>query len=109
MLAARWKDVAISLGFDVPRIETIERDSFYKHEDGCRKMIGIWLDGDHDLQPATWATLIKCVKKANLSGEADKLRNACLSKFMVRVITNTIVPLYHCYGHIVAYYMCTKT
>ena len=76
--ASRWKDLAIALGFDGPRIESIEKDSLNRAEEACCRMINKWLDGEHDLcESVTWATLIKCLKRINLSELAKNLEH-CL-------------------------------
>ena len=69
-VAPKWKQVAIALGFDGPRIETIEMGTHYKPGDACLKMFMEWLSKGHDL---TWDSLIQSLKAANLIEIADML------------------------------------
>ena len=48
-VAPKWKQVAIALGFDGPKIETIEMSAHYQTEDACLKMFIDWLSRGHDL------------------------------------------------------------
>ena len=73
-----WKDLALALHFDGPRIETIDQKVFRNPEDACRDMFFRWLDGDYDLEPATWGTLHQCLIDAGLVELADDLQE-CLS------------------------------
>lgn len=74
-VAHKWKNMATSLSFDGPRIESIDMGALKMTEDACRKMFVKWLDGDHDLkEPVTWATLIRCLIDAGLIDMADKLK-----------------------------------
>ena len=72
-MAPKWKQVAIALGFDGPRIETIEMGAHYKPGDACLKMFTDWLAGGHDLKPPTWNTLVQSLQAANLTEIADWL------------------------------------
>ena len=74
-VAPNWMNLAIALGFDQSRIETIEKDYRGSMEEACLKMFMRWLDGEHDLvQPCTWDTLIKCLRRAAFGDVANSLR-----------------------------------
>ena len=73
-VAPDWKDLAIALGFDQSRIKTIGKDYRGSMEEACQEMFMRWLDGEHDLQPCTWDTLIKCLRRAAFGSVADSLR-----------------------------------
>ena len=71
----KWMNLAIALGFDQSRIETIEKDYRGSMEEACLKMFMKWLDGEHDLvQPCTWDTLIKYLRHAAFGDVANSLR-----------------------------------
>ena len=53
-MASKWQTIAIFLGFDGSRIETIDMEAMKKPEDACRQMLKKWLDGDKSLKPVTW-------------------------------------------------------
>ena len=75
--AYKWKELAMSLDFDGPRIESIDIGALCKPEEACRQMLVKWLDGDDDLKgPVTWATLIQCLIDAGpgLIDMADRLK-----------------------------------
>ena len=65
--------MAIALGFDGARIATIEMDAHFQAENACRKMFTGWLDGGHDLKPATWDALIQSLKDVKLIETANLL------------------------------------
>ena len=62
--------MAIALGFDGPKIETIEMGAHFQPEDSCLKMFIDWLSKGHDL---TWKSLIQSLKAANLTDIANLL------------------------------------
>ena len=64
--------MAVALGFDGPRIETIEIGAHYQPGDACLKMFMDWLSTGCDL---TWDSLIQSLKAANLTEIADLLSN----------------------------------
>ena len=70
----KWKQVAIALGFNGSRIETIEKGALHQPEDACLKMFTDWLAGGHDLQPPTWDVLIQSLRAANLPEITDLLK-----------------------------------
>ena len=75
-VAPDWKDLAIALGFDQSRIMIIEEDCRGRVERArpSQEMFMRWLDGEHDLvQPCTWDTLIKCLRRAAFGDVADSL------------------------------------
>ena len=70
----KWKQVAIALGFNGPRIEAIEMGAPWRPEDACLKMFTGWLAGGHDLRPPTWDVLIQSLRAANLPEIVDLLK-----------------------------------
>ena len=72
-VAPNWKDLATALHFDWPRIDSID-EANRKPEDKCQAMFGRWLDGEHDLEPATWETLHQCLIDAGIVELADDLQ-----------------------------------
>ena len=46
-VAPIWDEVAIALGFDGARIETMEIGAHYQPRNTCRKMFTCWLAGSH--------------------------------------------------------------
>ena len=96
-IAPKWKDVAVAMGFNKERIESIEKDEHYKQEEATREMFGRWLKGEHDLKPVTWDVLIQCLKQAKLPDIAKMLSNIqFVSVYVVvlvimQVITNSLI------------------
>ena len=66
-VAPEWDEVAVALGFDGARIETIKKGAHYQPKEACHEMFMEWLDGGHDLQPPTWDVLIQSLTAANLT------------------------------------------
>ena len=71
-----WKDLAKSLDFDGPRIDSIDMEAPHEQsEEACQQMLTEWLDGDDDLRsPVTWATLIQSLIDAGLTDMAYRLK-----------------------------------
>ena len=65
-VAAEWKDLAKTLGFNDSRIKIIDKDC-RESEEACREMFTRWLRREHDLQPPTWHSLIQCLERTNKS------------------------------------------
>ena len=65
--------MAIALGFDGARIETIEMGALHQPEDAGLKVFTDWLAGGHDLKPPTWNVLIQSLRAAKLMEVADLL------------------------------------
>ena len=66
---------APALGFDHSRIEIIEADYRHSVEEACRQMFTRWLDGEHDLRPPTWDTLVHSLMRVGLVDEARTLKD----------------------------------
>ena len=64
-IAAEWEVLAYALRFDEPRIKIINRKVWYQPEEACFEMFTRWLDGEHDLQPPTWHSLIQCLERTD--------------------------------------------
>ena len=71
-VVSKWKQVAIALGFDGPKIEAIEIGAHYQPGDACLKMFIDWLSRGHAL---TWNSLVQALRVANLLEAADLLSN----------------------------------
>ena len=75
-VAPDWKHVAIALGFNEPKIRTIEMGTFHQPQDACIQMFSDWLEGGHGLrEPITWATLIEVLIEAGLVDLAQDLED----------------------------------
>ena len=72
MVVPKWKEVAIALDFDGPKIDAIEMGAHYQPRDACRKIFMDWLSRGRDL---TWGRLIQSLKAANLTQMANLLSN----------------------------------
>jgi hypothetical protein len=75
-VAPKWKEVAIALDFEGPKIEAIEMGAHYQPKDACLKMFMDWLSRGRNL---TWDRLIQSLKVANLTETADLLNNTIVS------------------------------
>ena len=75
IVTPKWKKVAIALGYNGSLIETMEMDAHYQSGNACLKMFTGWLEGGHDLRPATWTVLIASMKAAKLMPLANLLSN----------------------------------
>ena len=73
-----WKHLAIFLGFDWARIGIIEENSRYQPEGATLEMFSRWLQGDHDLKPVTWKSVIEGLKVVRLMNIANILSNMVL-------------------------------
>ena len=71
-VAPKWRQVAIALGFEGPKIETIEMGAHFQPDDACLKMFIDWLSRGRDL---TWKSLIQSLKAANLTEIANLLNS----------------------------------
>ena len=69
--AADWETFAISLGFDMPVIQTIRRATHYQPEDACREMLARWLEGEG----ASWNNLLQALEAINEQTLASDLRD----------------------------------
>ena len=74
-VAADWRYLATSLGFEGPVIECVEIESLLQPEEACHQVFTKWLDGGDGLcKPVTWDTLIQCLIDAGLVDIAEKLK-----------------------------------
>ena len=74
-VAPQWKEIAIALGYDGAKIQSIEMGSHFQPEEACRRVFMDWLNGDHDCcKPITWATVIQCLHEADHSTVAEELQ-----------------------------------
>ena len=73
-VATNWKTVADRLYFKNYDINRIERANHSRKVSACRAMFNEWLNGE-GRQPATWNTLIKVLREANLSEIVSDLKD----------------------------------
>ena len=73
-VAPDWRFLATALGFDESRIKIIEEDYGRSVEKSCQEMFIRWLNGEHDLKPSTWGTLIQCLTQAGHDDVARSLK-----------------------------------
>ena len=99
-VAPKWSKVATAIGFDGARIDAIEMGTHYQPGDACRKMFTGWLEGGHDLKPATWDILIQCLKAAKLTEIANLLHST------IKIVSFVPIPLYDSY--IMHIYFCNS-
>ena len=82
-VAADWKFLATSLGFEGPVIRSIEMGALLQPEEACCQVFMRWLDGGDSLcEPVTWGTLIQCLIDAGLVDIAEELEEI-LSEYIV--------------------------
>ena len=75
-IAADWKDVAYSMGYQYNVVKTIEKESHYQIKECCQNLLAEWLK-KHD---PTWETLIKYIKDVdNLVAAAEKIEEDLVS------------------------------
>ena len=72
-VAAKWEEVAITLGFDAPALDRIKRDHTSDCKAACTSMFQKWLDMEHaDIgESMSWRTLIQGLQDAEFSCLAD--------------------------------------
>jgi hypothetical protein len=91
-VAPKWDEVAIALGFDGARIETIKMGAYYQPAQACREMFIEWLGGGHDLEPPTWNVLIQSLRIAKLTENANFLSRSIEIVSFVSNIPTLIIP-----------------
>ena len=74
-IAHRWSQVALALGFEHYAISTIRQASFLQPLEGCRMMLGQWLEGGKR-SLVTWETLRQALIVTNFVKLADQLGDA---------------------------------
>ena len=62
-IAAKWKDVADFLDYEIETIELIEQKYQGDGEQCCDGLIRDWLSTSHGVGPKTWATLLAALKE----------------------------------------------
>ena len=68
-----WKAVAHSLGYNTSMIAEIEkRGTDPMH--CCNILFGDWLTTGHGVTPKTWETLLKQLRKIELSDKVEEIR-----------------------------------
>ena len=72
-VAHQWKDLAIALGYDYPKMDSMDQKALRDPREACREMFGHWLDGDNELQPVSWDSLVDCLINAGFVDLADRL------------------------------------
>ena len=89
-VAPKWKQVAIALGFDGPKIKAIEMGAHYQPGDACLKMFIDWLSRGRAL---TWDSLIQSLRAANLTETADLL-SSTIEIVSVHILNTTYYEMY---------------
>ena len=74
-VARCWKQFAIFLGYDCARIGIIQESLHYQPEGATLEMFSRWLQGDHDLKPVTWKSVIEGLKIVRLTNIVNVLSN----------------------------------
>ena len=72
-VSADWDELALALHFSGEVIRTVRESEHFQVEKACRTILHKWLDGQ-GLQPATWDTLMECLKDINHRSLAEDLR-----------------------------------
>ena len=72
-VAEDWGKLAVALGFDHTTRIAIATESSFEAETACIAMFDQWLEGGENLKPATWNTLMTCLKESNFTDLARKL------------------------------------
>ena len=71
-IAYRWQDVALALRFGGSVIASIKESTFSNVEEGCRRMLDRWLEGQFH-EPVTWERLVEALQEANFMELAESL------------------------------------
>lgn len=74
-MAAKWKELAIALGFDAAAIDCIRRDYTSDCREACSQMFQKWLKMEYGdvCKPVSWATLIQCLLDAEFSSVSQEI------------------------------------
>ena len=55
-------------------MECIDQKALHDPREACREMFGHWLDGDDELEPVSWDSLVHCLIDAGCVDLADRLK-----------------------------------
>lgn len=80
-IAARWKDVADFLDYDINIIDIIEDRFRGDCERCCDGLMRDWLSTNHGVKPKTWATLLERLKEIDQLATATSDIEKELEKF----------------------------
>ena len=69
-IAADWKNVAYSMGYEYNAVKAIEKESHYEIEECCQNLFAKWLKKCD----STWEALLRYIKDVdNLVAAAEKI------------------------------------
>ena len=78
---AKWEELAYSLGFEYPTVQSIKKNYPQAVKMACIDVLGRWLDGEGDREPRNWATLLEALEEIGNSELAETIRNKlCATK-----------------------------
>ena len=72
-IAYRWHDVGLALHFEGSVIASIKESTFSNVEEGCRRMLDRWLEGQCH-EPVTWDRLMEALQEAGFIELAESVR-----------------------------------
>ena len=77
---ASWRDLAFSMGYDIPEVKAIESDD-RDVEDRCTKLFMDWLETDHGDTPRTWQKLLEKIERvSDLYAAAERIKKKLLEQ-----------------------------
>ena len=78
---AKWEDLAYSLEFDHPTVQSIKMNHGHSMKSACIDVLGKWLAGDGDREPRTWVTLLEALEEIGNAELAKQIRcELCATK-----------------------------
>ena len=85
---AEWDSLAISMDYELPKINSIRRDHNGVQE-RCINLFGDWLQTPHGCTPKSWETLLKRIKAVpNLFASEGRIRKELLGQ---QILTGSYV------------------
>jgi len=80
-IAAKWKDVADFLEFDISTIQIIEENCMRDCSKCCDALLRNWISTSNGVRPKTWDTLLRALKEIDeLTGAAVDIEKNLESK-----------------------------
>ena len=80
-VSADWKDVAYSLGYNVPTVSLIKSKHNGNPTKCCRELFEDWLVTSNGATPKTWGTLLDNLKDAyDLAAATEEIREELIQK-----------------------------
>ena len=71
---AKWEELAISLEFEYPTLQSIRTNNVQNVKAACTDVLGKWLAGEGERGPRTWATLLEALKEIGNPELAEEIR-----------------------------------